>query len=298
MNKTLFRKRPETFGVLMITPAIFVLLLVIAFPLAYVLRSSFLRIDRFNPGSPAEFIGFKNFVELLSDETAIVSIVNTFRYVFLAVSIEFIIGTIIALLLSQSLRKISWMRTVFLFPLMTAPIVAGLQWRWLLTDQIGIINNFLTGVLNIADPPLWLADPSIALFSLIMVDVWMNTPFIIIIMYSGIVSIPLEIIESAKVDGASYFQSLRHIYLPFLKPTILVVLLMRMMDSFRVFDTVFILTRGGPGISTQTISMYTYQLAFTNLNFEKAGALSLIATIVLVLLSIVMARILRQNDVI
>jgi multiple sugar transport system permease protein len=282
----------------MVLPAVVLLVLVIAFPLGYVLRNSFFRVDRFDPGSPPYFVGLRNYVELFQDSTVGVALANTFYYVFLAVCVEFLLGTIIALLLERTRRAAGWMRTLFLFPLMTAPIVAGLQWRWLLTDQFGIINNILVSVFGMARPPLWLADPDIAIYSLIMVDVWMNTPFVMLVMYSALCAVPDELLESALVDGASYRQRLQYITLPFIVPTILVVLLMRIMDAFRVFDTVFILTRGGPGVSTETISMYTYQIAFTNLDFEKAGALSLVATVILIGLSFVLARVLRRNEVV
>lgn len=281
----------------MILPAVIVLIGVVAFPLGFILRNSLYRVDRFDPGTPPYFVGLQNYIDILTDKMVLVSISNTFYYVLLSVSIEFILGTVIALLLAGSRKQASWMRATFLFPLMTAPIVAGLQWRWLYTDQFGIINYFLDAIFGIKTPPLWLADPRIAMLSLIIVDIWMNTPFVMLVMYSALCSVPEEILESALVDGATYRQRLQYITFPFIMPTILVIVLMRIMDAFRVFDTVFVLTRGGPGVSTQTISMYTYQIAFTNLDFEKASALSLIATAILAVLSVILARVLRRNEV-
>lgn len=275
-------------------PTILVLVALIAFPLGYTAYNSLFKVDRFSPGTPPQFVGFQNYVELFQDRFVITSLTNTAFFVFFSVSIGFMLGFGVALLLYQPLRGRGVIRTLYLAPVMVAPIVAGLQWRWLYTDQYGVINYFLE-TLGIPGP-LWLADADIAMWSIIIVDVWLTFPFVMLVLVAGLTSVPETLIESSRVDGANYVQRLRWIILPIMKPTILVVLLIRIMDAFRVFDTIYVLTRGGPGVSTETISTYTYRLAFSNFNFESAGALSLIATTILLILSLFLVRFLRSSD--
>jgi multiple sugar transport system permease protein len=297
VRRRLRRNRPRLFAVCMVLPAVIVLVAVIAFPLGDTLRNSFFHTDRFDAGTPPFFVGLQNYIDVLSDRSIRTAVGNTFYFVSVTVFLEFLLGTAVALLLMQSRGRSLWMRTLFLFPLMIAPIVAGLQWRWLFADQYGVINYFLKAFFAVKNPPLWLADPHVAMFSLMIVDIWLNFPFVMLVMFAALSSVPEELSESALVDGATYAQRLLFIKVPYIASSIIVVLLIRIMDAFRIFDSVYVLTRGGPGVSTETISMYTYQIAFTNLDFEKAGSLSLLATMLLIALSVVLARVLRKNQV-
>ena len=163
-------------------------------------------------------------------------------------------------------------------------------------DQYGVLNYILK-FLHLPTP-LWLASPQTAMWAIIIVDIWLNFPFVMLVLSAGLASIPQELVECAAVDGANYWQRLRWIILPLMRPTMLVVILMRCMSAFKLFDTVYVLTGGGPGVSTETVSTYTYRVVFNNLNFEGGGAIAVIATIILVLFAVLLTRILHSEEVV
>jgi multiple sugar transport system permease protein len=259
------------------------------------LYSTLLKVNRFTPDVPAKFVGLANYVSVLQDRYVLTAIGNTFFFVIVSVAIELVVGMAIALLIYRPLRGRTILRTLLLTPVMIAPVVAALQWRWLYTDQYGVINYILSWVG--IHGPLWLADPKMAMWSIIIVDIWITFPFMMLVLEAGLTSVPEELIESAEVDGANYWQRFVTIILPIISPTILVVILIRVMDAFRIFDTIYILTRGGPGVVTETVSTYAYRIAFTDLNFESAGALSVMATLIVALFSIGMVRLMRKQEI-
>jgi multiple sugar transport system permease protein len=287
--------RPGMFGFLMTLPALTTLTALIIFPLGYLLYTTMLKVNRFTPNVPPKFVGLENYVTVFKDRYMLTAIGNTFFFVFVSVALELVIGMAIALLIYRPLKGRTLLRTLLLSPVMIAPVVAALQWRWLYTDQYGVIN-YLLSLVGIQGP-LWLADPKIAMWSIIIVDVWITFPFMMLVLEAGLTSVSEELIESAEVDGANYWQRLISIILPIISPTILVVILIRVMDAFRIFDTIYVLTRGGPGVVTETVSTYAYRIAFTNLNFESAGALSVMATLIVAVFSIGMVRLMRRQEI-
>lgn len=291
-----FRRQMSSrmFGFLMALPSILALAALIAYPLGHLVYNSFFRVSRFSPNVAPRFVGLQNYVDVLQDRYVVAACGNTLLFVIASVSLAFIIGLAIALLLYQPLHGRILIRALLLSPLMIAPVVAGLQWRWLFTDQYGVINAILEH-LNLPGP-LWLADPRFAMISIIIVGTWTSFPFVMLVLVSGLAGVPEEMIEAATVDGAGYWQRLRYILLPLLRPTILVILLIRMMDAFRVFDTIYVLTQGGPGVSTETISTYAYRLAFSNLDFGSAGAMSIMGVLLVTLLSVLLIRLLGERE--
>jgi len=287
--------RPGLFGFLMTLPALLTLTALIIFPLGYLLYTTMLKVNRFTPDVPAKFVGLQNYVTVFNDRYMLTAIGNTFFFVFVSVAIELVIGMAVALLIYRPLKGRILLRTLLLAPVMIAPVVAALQWRWLYTDQYGVINYVLS--LVGIQGPLWLADPKIAMWSIIIVDIWITFPFMMLVLEAGLTSVSEELIESAEVDGANYWQRFFSIILPIISPTILVVILIRVMDAFRIFDTIYVLTRGGPGVVTETVSTYAYRIAFTNLNFESAGALSVLATLIVAIFSIGMVRLMRRQEI-
>ncbi len=287
--------RPGFFGFLMALPALLTLTALIIFPLGYLLYTTMLKVNRFTPNVPAKFVGLQNYVTVFNDRYMLTAIGNTFFFVFVSVAIELVIGMAVALLIYRPLKGRTLLRTLLLSPVMIAPVVAALQWRWLYTDQYGVIN-YLLSLVGIQGP-LWLADPKIAMWSIIIVDIWITFPFMMLVLEAGLSSVSEELIESAEVDGANYWQRFVSIILPIISPTILVVILIRVMDAFRIFDTIYVLTRGGPGVVTETVSTYAYRIAFTNLNFESAGALSVLATLIVAIFSIGMVRLMRRQEI-
>jgi multiple sugar transport system permease protein len=279
----------------MALPCVIALLALIAFPLGSMLYNTFFKVNRFTPDIPARFVGFENYVDVFQDRYIGTAFSNTIYFVVVSVGLELLIGMGVALLLYQPLRGRVVIRTLLLSPMMIAPVVAGLQWRWLFADQYGALNAFLKGLGLPA--PLWLADPNISMFSIIIVDVWISYPFVMLMFVAGLAGVPEELLEAAHIDGAGYWRRVWWIMLPSMRSIILITILMRVMDAFRVFDTIYVLTRGGPGVSTESISTYTYRTAFTNLKFESAGAMSVLAVLMVAVLSVVLVRVLRGSEV-
>jgi len=284
MSNKEFLKKDSTFGLFLALPALLGIGGVIIFPLLYSFFMSFYKIDILH--NKSTWAGLSNYSELLFDDPIWwISLKNTFLFVAAAVMGEFIFGLGLALLvngLPQKARPV--FQTLFLLPMTVALVIAAMIWRWLLVDQYGIINYFL-GVLGLSEPQ-WFGSPILAMLVLIIVDWWVATPFAMICLFAGLQNLPPEIIDAAMIDGASAWHRLRQIILPLLKPVILFIILIRTMDAFRIFDTVYILTGGGPGSSTEVITSYGYDLAFANLKFGRTAALSVITFLIIMVISI------------
>lgn len=267
-----------------LSPALVILLFANVYPVCYALYMSFFDFNRNIPGAVPEFYGIRNFIEILTDTRVINAIIRTVVFVGATVVVELALGMIIAVLITQKLRGMEYLRGFFLVPMMMTPVVAGTLWRTLFNTSYGPINYFL-GLLKIPQVE-WLSNPNSALPSIMMVEVWEATPVIIFILAAGIQSLPVDIYKQAQVDGASAWYSFRRITLPLLKPVIAVALLLRIMDAFKVFDTIYVMTWGGPGTTTELISMYIYQTGLKYLKIGKASALSVIFLVLIFLISI------------
>jgi len=261
-----------------------------AFPLLYAVYASLydLNLSRL---SSASFVGIQNFVLVMKDRYFLNALMVTGLYCFGAVGIEILFGLGVALLLHRKFCGRSFARSVVMLPIMMTPVIVGLIWKILMNPFYGFLN-YVLGMLSLPKP-LWLDDTRTALISTILVDVWQWTPMAAIIVLSGLQSLPEEPFDSAKIDGASAFQIFRYLTLPLLKPAIMVVLLIRLMDTIRIFDTIFVLTKGGPGISTEVISIYIYRIAFRHFNIGYATALSFITLIIIVIVSQLFIRSIR-----
>lgn len=273
---------------ILIGPPFVILFLLTAVPLVLNIYTGLLD---WNLGDPAGsvFVGLQNYFDLAVDPAFWNSMWLTAYQVVGTVSIQLVIGIAIALLLSQDFRGAQFLRSVYLIPMMTTPVVVGLMWRMLYNTDSGMIN-YLLSLVGIA-PVNWLGDASTAMPALIGADVWLSTPFVVVIMLAGIRSIPTEVYEAAQVDGASGSKMFWNITLPLLKPMILLAVLFRVMDAIRRFDTIYVMTGGGPGNSTETLDLFAYFNAFTYLEVGKGAA---IATIMLLIIFLISLPILRQ----
>jgi multiple sugar transport system permease protein len=282
------------FGALVIVPALAVLVTVFIYPLAYSVYQSLRSYDLARP-KEAEFVGLSNYGELLRSEEFHRALKNTVVYTGVAVPIEFVLGLALAVALAQITQGRGVIRMLLTVPMMLAPIAMGLMWKFMYNDQLGVIN-YLVRRLELADrPPLWLSDPDIALFSIVAVDIWATTPVVVLLMLAGLLSIPADYYEAAKIDGGGALTNFWHITLPLLKPAILVTLLLRGMDAFRVFDIVYVLTKGGPAFKTDVLSFYAYRLAFTDRSIGDAAALAWIMTFILAVAGLALIRLLRRQ---
>jgi len=231
------------------------------------------------------FVGLDNFLKVLNNEVFQRAVRNSALITGSAVTIEMLLGTGLAYLAVGSSRVIRAVRTLLILPLVIAPVAAGTLWRMMLNSQMGL-TNYLLGFLGIKGPD-WLGNADWALVSVIIVDVWMTTPFVLLVALAGLSSIPDELHESAALDGASRWQSFLRIDLPLMAPLLLLTLLFRMLESLLSLDSIYTLTLGGPGYATFTMTYYIYTLGLRSFNLGLAAAASWLfmsfATLALVL---------------
>ena len=268
-----------------LAPALIILVVGLVYPLVTTVQMSFLDWSMGTPWETREYVGLKWFIKLWNDPDTWYSFWVTLKYGFWVVTIEMFLGTLLALALERPIRGAALFRTAFIIPLMVSPIVVGLIWRYLFDARTGMINYYL-GHLGV-EPILWLADPNFALMSLIITDIWQWTPFIFIIVLAGLQAIPSDVLEASKIDGATWLQQTLLVKLPMIKSVLIVALLMRIVDVYKVVEVVFILTEGGPGLETELLALHVYKVAFNSQNLGYASAISMLLLGIVTLLSIV-----------
>jgi multiple sugar transport system permease protein len=240
------------------------------------------------------FVFAENYIKALTDPIFQTSLKNTAIFVCIAVPIEMLLGLGIALMLNQDIKGKRFFRSLFLLPLMTTPIVVGNIWRLMYNSEFGLINYILTSIGILSKPIPVLGQPETALFGIILIDIWEWTPFVMLIILSGLQALPTAPYEAALVDGASSLQIFRRITLPMLTPTLIVALLLRLMDAIKIFDVVYITTFGGPGLSTEIIGLTIYKEAFRKLNLGYASALTVIVLFVVIIVSNIILMIINK----
>ena len=277
------RRDPVRF--LFLAPALGLLALVTLLPMAYALGISFFRYLITQPYR-RPFVFLQNYLAVLTDETTAHSLRVTLAFGFWSVAWELVIGFALALLL----RQISRGRLVFLgilmLPMMLPPVAVALMWRILLHPDLGIVNYLLSQAGLPALP--WLASPETALATVIFVDVWQWTPFMFLLLYAGLLSLPSEPFEAARVDGATLLQQFGYLTLPLMAPVLLVAVVVRLIDALKTYALIYILTDGGPGISTETVTYHIYRLGFVSSDMGRASALSYLLSLVIVGLTIIL----------
>ena len=276
---------------LFIAPAVAVLLLLSIYPLIYSVTIS---LQKETPSGVVWGLG--NFVRLVSDSFFLTAMAHTFVYAAAALTCEFLLGLGLALLLNSQMRGRGIFRASLLVPMMLPAVVVGVVWRLMLNPNFGAINGTLKQFGVDTQSLTWTASPKLAMVSVIVVDVWQWTPFVFLVLLAGLQAIPQEPYEAALIDGSSRWQTFRHVTLPLLKPSILIVLLLRTMDLLRVFDQIFILTEGGPGFATETISLYIYRTAFRFFDFGYAAAMSFVLLALTNVISAIYIKFLQAKE--
>lgn len=276
---------------LLLAPTVAVLLALSIYPLIYSIRVSL------QTGSGARAVwSLGNFIRLASDRFFLDALGHTLVYALVALTFEFLLGLGLAVLLNEKLRGRNFFRALLLVPMMLPPVVVGVVWRLMLNPNFGAVNGTLKGAGVDTTALTWTASPKLALASVIMVDIWQWTPFMFLVLLAGLQAIPQEPYEAALIDGSSRWQTFRHITLPLLRPAILIALLLRTMDLLRVFDQIFILTEGGPGFATETISLYIYRTAFRFSDFGYAAAMSFVLLLLTNIISMLYIRLLQRQE--
>jgi multiple sugar transport system permease protein len=271
---------------LFLAPAGIVLIFALLYPIGYLTMASFFDWRMGSPFADAVFAGFGNYAWILKDPNFQESFMVTITFAFSVVILEMILGVGLALMLERPIRGMTVFRTIFILPMMIAPIVVGLVWRYMYNPQFGIINKTLKkwGFESIP----WLSSPDWALPSVIIADIWQWTPFIFILSLAALQSLPRSALEAARIDGASEWQQIVYIKIPLMMPVLVVAALLRMIDAFKVLEVIFIMTNGGPGLSTEILSLQIYKTAFVSWELGRAAALSNILLAIVLVITLIM----------
>ena len=272
-------------------PAGIVLFMLTIYPFLANVWYSLLSYELTRPKS-RPFVGLSNYIHVLTDPEFLAAVERTAIYVVVAVGLELIIGMLIAILLSQNLHGESLFRSLLVLPIAATPVAVGLIWRLMYNPTGGLVNQMLRGVG--LPPGKWTSSPATALPSLIIVDIWQWTPFVILILLAGLLALPDEPFEAAKIDGASALQSFWHITIPMLSPLIYTAMLFRFIDAFKAFDIIWVMTGGGPGRATTTLNVFAFRTGFEFLHMGTAAA---IAILMLILAITVSTALLRRSTV-
>jgi multiple sugar transport system permease protein len=267
-----------------ILPAAAVMLAGLAWPIADAVRLSFYDWPLGTDWATARWVGLEAFGDMLRSRQVWTSMGVTFAFVLIAVSCEMVLGIALALFLERPVRGMRLFRTVFVLPMMIAPICVGLIWRYLFDANFGPINLW-SGALGFA-PRAWLAEPELAFLAIIVTDIWQWTPFVLIMVLAALQGIDGSIIEAARIDGANAWQQIVRVKLPVIKPILVVTLLMRMIDGFRGLEVVYVMTFGGPGQSTELFSLHIYKAAFISQKLGYSAALSILLLCIVAVLAL------------
>ncbi len=269
-------------------PAVVLLTLVTAYPLAYVLYLSLFR--KMVIFDISKFIGADNYLYMLHDARFWNALENTAYITLVSVALELALGVGIALLINRPFRLKAVARALILVPWAIPTVVSAKMWEWIFNTDSGVMNYLLGARIN------WLGSPFWAIHAAVFADVWKTTPFVVILIYAGLQVIPRELFLAARCDGAGPWQIFRRITLPLLKPVILVVLIFRSLDAFRIFDTVYVLTGGGPANTTETLSIYAYKLLFQTLQFGYGSAMAVVVFLCVGLISVLYVKMLARES--
>lgn len=257
-----------------LTPASLILLITAVAPLCYTIFISFFKYKLNTPNAVPAFLGFDNYAKIFTQRMFWTTLENTSLFAVLSVALEIVIGTILALMLNNNNKSTRVITAILLIPMIMAPVASGSLWRTMLDRSTGVVN-YLISLVGL-EPINFLGSSKFAIYSVMMVDVWRLSPWVCIIVMSALKGISPSLIEAAVVDGASRINIVRTIVLPLLKPVMMIVLMMRFTDAFKVFDTVYVMTSGGPGNSTEMLPNYIYQQALKYMNVGYASALAIL----------------------
>ena len=293
MSKKNLDLSDRRFGYILAAPTVLITIGIILFPISFAIVSSFFDYTLINK-SFNNFIGIDNYLNVIKKEQLFNSISVTFLFVILVVLFEFLLGFFIAILLNSIEKFKSIYYFILLLPLLINPIVVGLIWRMFLHPQLGILN-FLLSLIGISEVN-WLGDPNMAFITIIFVDIWHQVSFMIILLLAGLSAIPKEPYEAAKSDGANILQSFYHITLPYMRPVIIVTILIRLIFAIKTYDLIYIMTKGGPGDATDLISYYIYRSAFISLNLGEAAAMSSILLAIIIFMTLPLFKYMNRSD--
>jgi len=280
---------------LYILPAIAFLLVFAVYPTVFGINISLRRWILYYPQQGTPFVGLQNYIDIFLSSSFQLALQTTLKYVIISVGLTFVIGFAEAYLIDKvSFRGKEVVTTLLILPLTIVPVVVGFMWRFMYKEGFGLITAWFLPSLGIRVPTI-LGDPVLAFWGVLVADVWAQSPLVFLILTAGFTSLPKAPYEAAMLDGASSWQTLRSITLPLLQPVILIAVLLRTIDAFKVFDTIWIMTSGGPGTATTTLNVLGYETAFESYNMGKASALGIIVLYISLALTMIFVRVIGRK---
>ena len=282
-------------ALLLLLPAVLVVFGVVLYPVGRTLVVSLYDVTSSMPGD-YPFVGLDNYARVFEDSRFYSALGHTMYFTLLSTSLELVLGIAVAMLLNTPLRARWLWRSIVVLPWALPTIVNGSMWRWIYNGQYGALNGLLDTLGISGEPTQWLGSPFLALNMVIVADVWKNTSIVVFFILAGLQTIPDELYEAARIDGAGRWQIFWHVTLRLLAPAIAVVLILRTIEAFKVFDIVYVMTGGGPASGTQTVAFYTYLQAFSNQLFGYGAALAYLIVLAVFALAMGYLKLLRQSQ--
>lgn len=289
--------RESWYAVLLLLASAVVVFGVVVYPIGRTLYESLFDVTSPLPGAPRPFTGIEHYADILTSGEFWAAIERTAYFTVVSTALELGFGIGLGLLLNQRIRGRWLFRAIVILPWALPTVVNGAMWRWILNPNYGALNAALTQLHLIGDYRSWLGSPFLALNMVVLADVWKNTSLAGFFILAGLQTIDRDLYEASRVDGCGAWRSFWYVTLPLLVPSIAVVLVLRTIEAFKVFDIVYIMTRGGPANGTQTIAYYTYQQAFSNERFGYGSALAVLIVLFILAFAAVYIRLLRRRDV-
>lgn len=282
---------------LLIMPVLIIMVLVVLFPVLDTVRLSFFDVSFIKPGLKTPFIGLNNYIKILKGSQYWRSSLITIKWTLSSIVFQFALGFGLALLVNSKIRGRIVIRSLFLIPWMIPGALAAIMWKWMYHGSIGLINYILLKVGIIENSIPWLSTSS-ALWPAVLVNVWRGSPFFMVILLAGLQTIPKEIYEAAKIDGAGHFKQFTKITIPLMKPIIITLLIFGTVQAFNFLDIVMVLTGGGPANHTLLLPLYAWRLAFFDIQIGYSATVSILMSIFLIIfgLSIFIIKFVRKNE--
>jgi len=284
------------FAWLLNTPALLAIVLLAGYPIVY---SAWISLHKFSLKRPRvfDFIGLANYQRILESDEFWSALWITLEFTALAVALVVLLGLGIALLLNRDFPGRDLLRTLILLPWAIPPVVNGLMWQWIYDSKVGALNGLLVSLGLIAEYRGWLSDPLSALLALVFADVWNAMPLAVILLLAALQRIPVELYDAARVDGGGALQLLRYVTFPWLAQPLLIVLILQTLSAIRAFDVIYVLTAGGPGTATTTLTWKTFLTTFDSLDFGLGNAYAYTVSLITLVLALVYFRVLyRRGD--
>ena len=281
-------------ALILVIPAVVVIFGIVIYPLLNALYQSFFNTNLAYP-LLTKFIWLQNYLSVFKDIYFWKSLYNTVYFTIISMVLELIFGFIVALVLNEKFFMKWLVRTLIIIPWAIPPVVNATVWKWIANSEYGSLNSILKSLGIIKEYRIWLSDPFWSMMIIILADVWKYTPLVAIMLLAALQTIPDDLYEAAKIDGANSFRRTISITIPLIKPTIIVVLILRTFEAFKVFDLVFVMTRGGPAFKTTVVSYFTYLETFSQLNIGRGSAIAYIIVIFMSILSYLYIRSMKDN---